>query len=101
MRPELRTEMLRILERASDGKDEKEVVGRKHLTLEAFYLLVEHGALEQRDSGYRITVSGYDYYRELKSPRLYWLSKNWFPVAVLIVTSLVTVVANIVGALLD
>ena len=62
----------------------------------------EHGALKETESSsfYKITFSGYDYYQELKSPRVYWIKKNWFPVAVLVV-SMMAVVASVIGALLD
>ena len=105
MRPQLRTEMLSILEELSKGKLEGVILnfGGDPLKFEAVYLLLEHGALEETESSssYRVTISGYDYYQELKSPRVYWIKKNWFPVAVLVVTSMMTVVANVIGALLD
>ena len=100
MRPELRNEMLRILEEFSNGKPLVLHFGDEGLIFEAVYLLTEYGALEDSDSisSYRITIPGYDYYQKLKAPRVYWLRKNWFPVAVLISTSVVTV---LVSALLD
>ena len=79
-------------------------MGEERLRFEAVYLLAEYGAVEQTESSgaYRITISGYDYFEELRKPRwLYWLGKNWFPVAVLVVTSVVTVAANVIGAVLD
>ena len=103
MRPELRNEMLRILEQSSKGEIVVPRFGSGRLTIEAVYLLAEYGALEKTGSAspHRITIPGYDYYQKLKAPRVYWLRKNWFPVAVLILTSLVTVVANVISALLD
>ena len=105
MRPQLRTKMLSILEESSKGKLKGVILhyGDDPLKIEAVYLLSEHGALEEThsSSSYKITISGYDYYQELKSPRVYWIKKNWFPVAVLVVTSMITVVANVIGALLD
>ena len=104
MRRELRTEMLRILEELSKGKVDGmallfEENGR--LTLEAIGLLVEHGALERAGGtllrDYRITISGYDYYKKLKAPGVYWFKNNWFAVAVLAVT----VLANVIVAVLD
>ena len=47
-----------------------------------------------------ITLSGYEYYRELKAPRKYWVKKNWFPVAVLVFSSVVTVVTSLIVVLL-
>ena len=102
MRSELRGEMLRILGRLSEG-DEQDLVltfNPDPLRLEAVLLLTEHGALEDRDSVYRITISGYDYYEQLKSPVPYWVKRNWFPLAVLVVSSVVTVAANVIAALL-
>ena len=103
MRPKLRNEMLRILEELSKGE-----VGVLYFegggpTVEAVYLLEEYGALKgtESTSAYKITIPGYDYYQKLKAPRVYWLRKNWFPVAVLILTSVVTVVATLISALLD
>ena len=104
MRPQLRTKMLSILEESSEGKLRGVVLhyGDDPLKIEAVHLLSRHGALEEKgSSSYKITISGYDYYQELKSPRVYWIKKNWFPVAILVVTSLITVVANVIGALLD
>ena len=103
MRPELRNEMLRILEELSNGKEQYLYFEGGGPTVEAVYLLEKYGALEETEStsSYRITMPGYDYYQKLKAPRVYWLRKNWFPVAVLILTSLVTVVATLISALLD
>ena len=103
MRPELRNEMLRILEERSKGKFAGQHFGSEGLNIEAVYLLTDYGALEGTESTrpYRITIRGYDYYQKLKAPRVYWLRKNWFPVAVLVSTSLVTVAANVISALLD
>ena len=100
MRPELRNEMLRILEESSNGKPLFLHLGSDRLIVEAVNLLTEYGALEGSDStsSHMITILGYDYYQKLKAPRVYWLWKNWFPVAVLISTSVVTV---LVSALLD
>lgn len=100
MRPELRTEMLRILEEASKGESVLMMQGEKRRK-NAASILEAHGALRKNNSSYRITASGLHYYDELKSPKVYWLKNNWFPVAVLVVTSVVTVVANVIGALLD
>ena len=102
MRVELRNEMLRILEELSKGGGFTLYFADRPLTYEAVRLLAEHGAVEELSSSYYgITISGYDYYEELKSPRVRWAKKNWFPVAVLIVSSVVTVVANLIAALLD
>ena len=103
MRPELRNEMLRILEELSTGEEVVLYFAGGGPTVEAVYLLAEYGALEETQSGssHRITIPGYDYYQKLKAPRVYWLRKNWFPVAVLILTSVVTVVATLISALLD
>ena len=99
MRPELRTEMLRILEELSEGEIVVLQWGDERLSFEAVSLLEEHGALEETEStsSYRITISGYDYYQELKAPWVYWFTKNWFPVAVLAVT----VIANGIVAWLN
>ena len=101
MRPELRKEMLRILEQSSDGKMIVLTLGDDILTHEAVRLLESHGALDTYRSSNRITVTGYDYYQELKSPRFYWLRQNWFPVAVLVVTSLVSLIGNLISVWLD
>ena len=103
MRPELRNEMLRILEERFKGEMLPLHFGDEGLTFEAVYLLREYGALEETESigAYRITIQGYDYYQKLKAPQVYWLRKNWFPVAILIFTSLVTVFADVISALLD
>ena len=103
MRPELRKEMLRILEELS--KAETEAVsfgpGVGSLTVESIQLLFGNGALsEEIANKYRITIRGYDYYQEMKAPRKYWVKKNWFPVGVLTVSSVVTVVASLIVVLL-
>ena len=98
--PQLRTKMLSILEESAKGKLKGVVLnfGDDPLKKEAVYLLSEHGALKETESSsfYKITLSGYDYYQELKSPRAYWIKKNWFPVAVLVVAAL-SVVATVIG----
>ena len=43
-----------------------------------------------------ITLKGYDYHLELKAPCRYWVKKNWFPVAVLVFSSVVTVVTSLI-----
>ena len=103
MRPELRKEMLRILEELS--KAETEVLslafGENPLTFGAVQLLKGIGALEEEQANvYRITIQGYAYYQELNAPRAYWIRKNWFPVAVLTVSSVVTVVTSLIVVLL-
>ena len=79
MRPELRSEMLDLLKEAL-RKPEGIVRGfgkNQGLTFEALDLLAELGALQRKHAGhYTITVSGYDYYRKLKTPRVYWLRSN-------------------------
>ena len=105
MRPELRTEMLRILEELTTGKEDGVQVHREgegdRLKSKAADLLKEHGALEKvNDNYYRITISGYDYYQELKSPEIYWFKKNWFPLAVLALTALAMIV-NVIVELID
>ena len=101
MRAELRSEVLGILKELTEGNRHVITlpVGTS-LRTDAVFLLEEHGALEGRGGGYRITISGYDYYDQLKAPRAHWVKKNWFPVAVLAVSSVVTVVANVIAALL-
>ena len=72
------------------------------LTYEAVSLLKGIGALSGSGSAdAMITIQGYDYYEKLKAPRAYWLKNNWFPVAVLSVSSLVTVVASLIVTLLS
>ena len=104
MRSELRNEMVRILEEASKGGVEGKIVhfmGESRLGFEAIGVLVESGALRRGSSGqYNITLRGYDYHVELKTPRGYWINKNWFPVAVLVLSSVVTVVASLIVVLL-
>ena len=98
IRPELREEMLHILE---------DVAGAPVPTMfpwdtfdprwHAVGLLLGHGALtEVTARAYAITLGGYAYYEELKTPRRYWLKQNWFPVAVLVVSSLVTVATSLI-----
>ena len=97
MRADLRNEVLRILEELSKGEGIVLHFGDQGLTFEAVYLLAEYGAVEEQETGYyRVTISGYDYYQKLKAPRVYWAKKNWFPVAVLIVSSAVPVLAKLV-----
>ena len=96
--------MLRVLEELSEGKEGGVVLAfmNQPLKFEAVFLLAEHGALvdKERTSYYRVTISGYDYYQKLKTPRVYWAKKNWFPVGVLIVSSLVPVVSSLIVVLL-
>ena len=100
MRSELRNEMVRILEEASKGGVEGKIVyfmGESRLGFEAIGVLVESGALkEDSSSQYNITLKGYDYHLELKAPCRYWVKKNWFPVAVLVFSSVVTVVTSLI-----
>ena len=83
MRPELRNEMVRILEEASKGGAKGKIVyfqGEDLLTFEAIGVLEESGALRRESSGqYNITLRGYDYHVELKAPWRYWLVNNWLP----------------------
>ena len=65
------------------------------------YLLGNGGLSDSGSAGTRITIQGYDYYEKLKAPRAYWIKNNWFPVAVLSVSSLVTVVASLIVTLLN
>ena len=67
------------------------------LTIEAVNLLEANGSIWEKGNLYIITADGYDYHKKLKSPRWYWIKKNWFPVAVL----LVTLGANLFVTLLD
>ena len=83
MRAELRNEVLCVLEALSKGEIITMHMGDSKLTFEAISLLEEHRVLkEESTSSYRITLSGYDYYQQLKAPRIYWLKQNWFPVCV-------------------
>ena len=105
MQSELRKEMLRLLEELANGKADRITPAFKKmpmLTLEAVRLLRGIGALSGcgHDPA-MITIQGYDYYEKLKAPRAYWLKNNWFPVAVLSVSSLVTVVASLIVTLLS
>ena len=96
MRTELRNEVLRVLEGLSKGEITTMHMGDSKLTFEAISLLKEHRALkEESTSSYRITLSGYDYYQQLKAPRVYWLKQNWFPVGVLFVSSVAPVVSSL------
>ena len=100
MRSELRTEMMGILEEVSNAKPGSPTAltfGSSALAVEASQLLSGIGVLS---SAGRMTVEGYDYYGRLKAPRVYWLKNNWFPVAVLCVTSLVTVGTSLIMKLL-
>ena len=70
--------MLRVLEESSKG-DSKGIIlhmGDNPLTLEAVPLLEEYGALRKGTSQHTITISGYDYYQKLKTPRVYWAKKR-------------------------
>ena len=72
------------------------------LTVEAIGLREDSRSLSKLEPGrYMITVWGYDYYQKLKAPRAYWLRRNWFPVAVLLVSSLVTVLSSLLVKFLD
>jgi len=104
MRSELRKEMLRILEELTNAEPDYRFVlqfGIPDLTMEAVRLLADIGALST-ESGhdFAITFRGYDYYQEWKAPRAFWLKENWFPLAVLLVSSLATVSASLIVVLL-
>ena len=105
MTPELRKEMLRVLKELSNaevGSGIPLVLNTPVITREAVRLLREVDALSGRGTDHAmITMRGYAYYQELKAPRRYWLSQNWFPVAILLVTSLVTVGSHLMVALLS
>lgn len=79
MRPELRTEMIDLLEEAQ-SKPEGIVRGfgpNQGQTFEALDLLEERGDLQRKATGHwTITIQGYDYYKELKAPRTAWLKAN-------------------------
>ena len=95
--------MLRILEEQSDadGKPLVLTMGIPALRHDASNLLKGVGALSEDGSGiFRISIRGYEYYQELKAPRGYWIKKNWFPVAVLVLSSVVTVVTSLIVVLL-
>ena len=83
MRPELRDEMLRILGEFVTG--EREILAptfgpTSRLELEAIGLLTGVGALsEVGPKRYKVTIRGYDYYEELKGPRIYRFRKRWIP----------------------
>ena len=83
MRPELRDEMLRILEEFVTG--ERELLAptfgtTSRLEIEAIGLLTGVGALsEVGPKMYKVTIRGYDYYEELKGPRTYRFRKRWIP----------------------
>ena len=95
MRPGLRKEMIRVLEEASKGGAAGKIVHfgeEDDLGWEAIGVLKDSGALRKGVSGqYNITLSGYAYHMELKTPLRYWFKKNWFPVAVLVVATLANV----------
>ncbi len=85
MRPELREEILRILGKLADPREEQFALtvffGDPAITHEVVGLLTASGALlEVGTSAYAITIPGYDYYERLHAPRRHWLSNNWFPV---------------------
>ena len=105
MQPELRKEMLRVLEELANGEAGHRITSNFKtpvITYEAVRLLEGIDALSVNSpSDARITIQGYDYYEKLKAPRAYWLKNNWFPVAVLSVSSLVTVVASLIVTLLS
>ena len=106
MRPELRKEILRILGKLADPQEEQfvlyVVVGDPAITREAIGLLRSLGALSEVGTGaYRITIPGYDYYEKLNAPRRHWLSNNWFPVSVLVLSSVVTLGSSLIVVLLS
>ena len=104
MRSDLRKEMLRILEESAKAETDDRLVlaiGAPALTREAVQLLKDSGAfLRCAKDDSTITIRGYDYYQQLKAPRAFWLKQNWFPVAVLLVSSLATVIASLIVVLL-
>ena len=98
MRPELRTEMLCILEEAM-SKPEGIVRGfRKNqdLTLVALDLLEERGDLQRKSaSHWTITIQGYEYYKELKAPRIAWLKANLLRILLAFGVALIAAVAGL------
>ncbi len=99
MRSELRAEMISILEELANAKGEAVSLrfGLSPVKLEGIELLTGIDALtENTASNFKITLRGYDYYRQLKAPRAYWAQKNWFPVAVLVASSLVTLGSSLI-----
>ena len=102
MRPELRKEVLRILEELSTGNWQVTLLttGTPLVTHEAVDLLEESGAIWGRGSRKIVTTRGYEHLEGLNAPRRFWFKKNWFAVAVLFVTSLVTLLSNVAVALL-
>jgi hypothetical protein len=97
MRPELRKEILRILEELSGfgvkGFSRSIGIGAD-LTREAIKLLCGNGAINEiQASRYIITDMGYDYYDKVKNPKFHWIKKNWFRIfAVLLPVAAVLVV---------
>ena len=83
MRPELRDEMLRILKEFVSG--EREILAptfgsMSSLGFEAIELLKSNSTLaEVGHKQYRITIQGYDYYEELRKPRIYRFKKRALP----------------------
>ena len=95
MPPELRKEMLRILGELynAEGMGYPLSLGDPPQTVDAVLMLEGIGALSKES--HRITLAGYEYYEQLKAPRRYWLKQNWFPVGVLLLSSLVTVISSL------
>ena len=98
MRSELREESLRVLGELANGNWRVAVrtMGMSEVTLEALDLLESNLAIWAKGNRYIVTTKGYDYQQELKAPFVYWAKKNWFPVAVLVVSSLVTLGSTLI-----
>ena len=103
MRPELRKEILRILDDLSSGASGHVSLTFRTspLTIEAVQQLSDRGALSKLggSKAYRITGEGYDYYQQLKARPTYRLKKTVAPTATKI---LVTIgVGVIIGLIVE
>ena len=103
MRPDLRKEVLRILEGLANGNWEVALRPneRQPITFEAIALLQGSGAILGNRDRFIVTIIGYEYKQKIEAPVKFWFKKNWFPVAVILVTSVVTVSSSLIVNLLD
>ena len=95
--------MLRTFEECIDSESNGVTLqfGVSSLRLEAVDLLTGVGALWERSPKYfKITNSGYEFYEQLKAPRIYWLKENWFRVIWLrVIVPLAAVISGLVAML--
>ncbi len=96
MRPELRKEMLRLLQELSNSESSGVLpltFGTSALTLEAVRLLEDIGAVSRMSGGISITSHGYTYLQKSKFRPALWIRDHMIPLVVSLLLAIAAAVA--------